>query len=124
MKKSLAYVMREEDLFKKPTRDNSAESQLSRRVNPRPTQMFFYCNPMATKRSDKNQLNIRLDDESMAILDAQVAYEIEQLKMLLGDKYDMVVGKTATLSRTIVAKDLLIKKLNDLKPPSTETIDI
>ena len=57
---------------------------------------------MATKRSDKNQLNIRLDDESMAILDAQVAYEIEQLKMLLGDKYDMVVGKTATLSRTIV----------------------
>jgi hypothetical protein len=79
---------------------------------------------MTTKRSDKNQLNIRLDDESMAILDAQVAYEIEQLKMLLGDKYDMVVGKTATLSRTIVAKDLLIKKLNDLKPPSTEAIDV
>ena len=97
---------------------------MSRRVNPRPTQMFFYCNPMATKRSDKNQLNIRLDDESMALLDAQVAYEIEQLKMLLGDKYDMVVGKTATLSRTIVAKDLLIKLLNNLKPPSTETVDV
>ena len=79
---------------------------------------------MATKRSDKNQLNIRLDDESMALLDSQVAYEIEQLKMLLGDKYDMVVGKTATLSRTIVAKDLLIKLLNNLKPPSTETVDV
>ena len=79
---------------------------------------------MATKRSDKNQLNIRLDDESMALLDAQVAYEIEQLKMLLGDKYDMGVGKTATLSRTIVAKDLLIKLLNNLKPPSTETVDV
>ena len=79
---------------------------------------------MATKRSDKNQLNIRLDDESMALLDAQVAYEIEQLKMLLGDKYDMVVGKTATLSRTIVAKDLLIKLLNNLKLPSTETVDV
>ena len=60
----------------------------------------------------------------MALLDAQVAYEIEQLKQLLGDKYDLIVGKTATLSRTIVAKALLIKKLNDLKPPSTETIDV
>ena len=69
---------------------------------------------MATKRSDRNQLNIRLDDESMALLDAQVAYEIEQLKQLLGDKYDLVVGKTATLSRTIVAKDILNKALKEL----------
>jgi hypothetical protein len=79
---------------------------------------------MATKRSDRNQLNIRLDDESMALLDAQVAYEIEQLKQLLGDKYDLVVGKTATLSRTIVAKDILNKALKELNPPSIRTLEV
>ena len=79
---------------------------------------------MATKRSDRNQLNIRLDDESMALLDAQVAYEIEQLKQLLGDKYDLVVGQTATLSRTIVAKDILNKALKELNPPTTPTLEV
>ena len=85
---------------------------MSRRVNPRPTQMFFYCNPMATKRSDKNQLNIRLDDESMALLDAHLAYEEAQLKFKLGDQYELIVGNG--LSRQQVAKTALIKALKEL----------
>ena len=104
-----------------------------RRVNPRPTlwhsfysfrkkihdisphpynQMFFYCNHMATKRSDRNQINIRLDDESMALLDAQLAYEEAQLKFKLGDQYELIVGNG--LSRVQVAKTVLVKALKEL----------
>ena len=85
---------------------------MSRRVNPQQTQMFFYCNPMATKRSDKNQINIRLDDESMALLDAQLAYEEAQLKFKLGDQYELIVGNG--LSRVQVAKTVLVKALKEL----------
>ena len=85
---------------------------MSRRVNPRPTQMFFYCNHMATKRSDRNQINIRLDDESMALLDAHLAYEEAQLKFKLGDQYELIVGNG--LSRVQVAKTVLVKALKEL----------
>ena len=84
---------------------------MSRRVNPRPTQMFFYCNPMATKRSDKNQINIRLDDEQMALLDAHRTYMEAQLKFKLNkDELEYFEGMT----RPHVAKKVLVKALKDL----------
>ena len=67
---------------------------------------------MATKRSDRNQINIRLDDESMALLDAHLAYEEAQLKFKLGDQYELIVGNG--LSRVQVAKTVLVKALKEL----------
>ena len=98
---------------------------MSRRVNPRPTQMFFYCNPMATKRSDKNQVNIRLDDESMALLDAHRTYMEAQLKFKLDkDELEYFDGFT----RPFVAKKVLVKALKDLnvsyEQQTTEPIDV
>ncbi len=112
MKKSLAYVMREEDLFKTTEGLTERVCLRSQSRNPRPTQMFFYCNHMATKRSDRNQINIRLDDESMALLDAHLAYEEAQLKFKLGDQYELIVGNG--LSRVQVAKTVLVKALKEL----------
>ena len=88
--------------------------------------MFFYCNHMATKRSDRNQINIRLEDESMALLDAQLAYEEAQLKFKLGDQYELIVGNG--LSRVQVAKTVLVKALKDLnvsyEQQTTEPIEV
>ena len=67
---------------------------------------------MTTKRSDSNQINIRLDDESMALLDAHLAYEEAQLKFKLGDQYELIVGNG--LSRVQVAKTVLVKALKEL----------
>ena len=67
---------------------------------------------MTTKRSDRNQINIRLDDESMALLDAHLAYEEAQLKFKLGDQYELIVGNG--LSRVQVAKTVLVKALKEL----------
>ena len=68
---------------------------------------------MATKRSDKNQLNIRLDDESMALLDAHRTYTEAQLKFRLpAEEWEAHFGNG--LSRVQVAKTVLIKALKEL----------
>ena len=77
---------------------------------------------MTTKRSDRNQINIRLDDESMALLDAHLAYEEAQLKFKLGDQYELIVGNG--LSRVQVAKTVLVKALKELNPPTTPTLEV
>tara|TARA_R100000008_G_scaffold70819_1_gene48529 strand:- start:77 stop:340 length:264 start_codon:yes stop_codon:yes gene_type:complete len=80
---------------------------------------------MATKRSDKNQVNIRLDDESMALLDAHRTYMEAQLKFKLDkDELEYFDG----LTRPFVAKKVLVKALKDLnvsyEQQTTEPIDV
>ena len=80
---------------------------------------------MATKRSDKNQLNIRLDDESMALLDAHRTYMEAQLKFKLDkDELEYFDG----LTRPFVAKKVLVKALKDLnvsyEQQTTEPIEV
>ena len=80
---------------------------------------------MATKRSDKNQVNIRLDDESMALLDAHRTYMEAQLKFKLDkDELEYFDG----LTRPFVAKKVLVKALKDLnvsyEQQTTEPIEV
>ena len=83
---------------------------------------------MATKRSDSNQINIRLDDESMALLDAHRTYLESQLKFML-DKPELMEYFDG-FSRAHVAKKVLIKALKELnlsyeqetKPPTLEVV--
>ena len=84
--------------------------------------MYFYCNPMATKRSDKNQLNIRLDDESMALLDAHRSYTEAQLKFrLTAEEWEAHFGNG--LSRVYVAKTVLVKALKDLNVSYEQSVN-
>ena len=84
---------------------------------------------MTTKRSDKNQINIRLDDEQMALLDAHRTYMEAQLKFKLNkDELEYFEGMT----RPHVAKKVLVKALKDLnvsyeqqtEPQKTPTLEV
>ncbi len=80
---------------------------------------------MATKRSDKNQVNIRLDDESMALLDAHRTYLEEQVRFKLDkDELEYFPG----LTRPFAAKKVLVKALKDLnvsyEQQTTEPIEV
>ena len=81
---------------------------------------------MATKRSDSNQINIRLDDESMALLDAHRTYLESQLKFML-DKPELMEYFDG-FSRAHVAKKVLIKALKELnlsyEQETTEPIEV
>ena len=77
---------------------------------------------MATKRSDKNQLNIRLDDESMALLDAHRTYMEAQLKFKL-DADEWAEHFDNGLSRVYVAKKVLVKALKDLNVSYEQSVN-
>ena len=81
---------------------------------------------MATKRSDKNQVNIRLDDESMALLDAHRTYLEAQVKFKL-DNAELIECFDG-FTRPFVAKKVLIKALKELnlsyEQETTEPIDV
>ena len=81
---------------------------------------------MATKRSDKNQVNIRLDDESMALLDAHRTYLEAQVKFKL-DNAELIECFDG-FTRPFVAKKVLIKALKDLnvsyEQQTTKPIDV
>ena len=81
---------------------------------------------MATKRSDKNQINIRLDDESMALLDAHRTYLEAQVKFKL-DNAELIECFDG-FTRPFVAKKVLIKALKELnlsyEQPTTEDEEV
>tara|TARA_R100000458_G_scaffold30839_1_gene28258 strand:- start:302 stop:550 length:249 start_codon:yes stop_codon:yes gene_type:complete len=73
---------------------------------------------MATKRSDKNQLNIRLSDPDVAAkLEALTEARKKELKEILGHNYNMVVGKSP-ITKVTVAKDILTNAILELSPPT------
>jgi hypothetical protein len=94
---------------------------MSRRVNPRPIQMFFYCNPMATKRSDKNQLNIRLEDELSNKLDVLVELKRQEIIDKLGEGHRAYAINY--WSRVRVAGEFIKEKLAEIQV-ETDPIEV
>ena len=71
---------------------------------------------MATKRSDKNQLNIRLEDELSNKLDVLVELKRQKIVDELGESHRDYA--TSYYSRVRVASEFIKEKLAEIKVPT------